>query len=253
MEDYTTLGSLVEEFIIEKGMDTIHDWPRLYNIALRGLKNLHYDVSGEPTFIQLELDEYGLADVPTGVVKVRELVFMSHQGLVPIAESKTKNPWTTKKGKEVPPAPTNSAETSVLQNYKNIYSSDVDAARYKNGESVGHVFAGAEGNPYIYRRNYDTNKFEFSSNINGPIFLDCIMNPLEVNSKFRVHPLSEQPILYWLEWKDKQHRPNVPLAEKQLLKKQYYDAKRHSKMQFNSRSLRDIRNGQRKNYSLTIK
>lgn len=254
MEDYATLGSIVEEYIIQEGYDTTHNFPRLYNLAIRGLKNLHYDVSGEPTYTILELDENNLADVPAGLVKVRSMNFMSRGGLVPINETKTKNPWTINtSGQEVRPIAETEVDPSDATAYQLYFSPEVDAARWKNGEFIGHTFAGANGNPYTYLRNYDTNKFEFSSNVNGVVLLDFLQNPQMIDEKFRVHPYTELPILNWLEWKDKGSKPYTPLGEKMYLKKQYFASKRWAKMQYNSTSTQEIRNGQRKNYSLTPK
>lgn len=249
-----TLGSIVEEYIIQSGMDTTHNFPRLYNIAVRGLKNMNYDVSGEPTYEILTLDENNLACVPDGMVKVRQMSFMSRGGLVPINETKTKNPWTTNKsGQEVRPIEETTVDPSDSTAYQLYFSPEVDAARWKNGEFIGHTFAGTNGNPYTYLRNYDTNKFEFSSNVTGVVLLDYLKNPQLIDDKFRVHPYTELPLLNWLEWKDAANKRYIPLSEKAYLKKQYFDSKRWAKMQYNSTNTQEIRNAQRKNYALTPK
>jgi hypothetical protein len=131
-------------------------------------------------------------------------------------------------------------------------SPDEISKHWKNGEFTGGVFAGnPTGNPYTYQRNYDTNKLEFSSNVQGTVMVEYIGSPQVQGNDFCIHPFLEEPLMYWLEWKDRAFKDRVGVGDKMRLRKQYHDAKRWAKMQFNSRSPQEIRNKQRKGYSLT--
>lgn len=253
MDSYNDLGTIVDEYIIERGSDTRHNYSRLLNIAIRGLKQMTYDISGTPTYEILELDANGRADVPKGMVKLIQMSFMTNGGLVPIAPTDTKNPWTLNtQGEDVRPVTESLPSTADATAYDTYFAPDIAAARWKNGEFIGHVFAGGGGNPFTYLHNYDTNKFEFSSNVSGTIVAEILKNPQLINGKFKVHPYIEDVLLKFIYHRDINMKKSIPIAEKERARRDYYAAKNWARMQLFSKSKDDIRNAQRKHYSLTI-
>jgi hypothetical protein len=246
MTGYRTLGDIVDEFIILKGYDTRHNFQRLYNISIRGLKSLWFDVSGTPVNTYLELDENQSAHIPNGLVKVIGLWISTLSGKIPILENNKINPITSKSENTIT-EPINNR--SIISNYG--LSPDVSASYWKNGEFTGGVFSGVGGNPYTYVINYEANKFQFSSVVPKRVLCEFIQNPAMVNNKFYIHPFVEEPILNYLHWKDAEFNPQISSGEKDRLRFIFYRSKDHAKNQFNSSNMDEFRDAFRKWYSQT--
>lgn len=247
MHEQRTLGDILDEYIIERGYSTRHNWDRLYNIGIRVLKELSYDVSGTPSYEKLELDEMNRACIPTGIVKVIGIDIMTDQGLIPVAETSSKNPFLYKDGIETAPTPT------VLGTEPNINSgigADVIEARFKNGESIGHQFRGGGGNPYKYLRNYETNKFEFSSNVSGTVVITYLKNPSFVNGKLLIEPLTEDAIIKGLYYRDIHMKMHIPLQERLSAKNSYIAAKNWARQRLYSQRAKEISSASRNHYGL---
>lgn len=245
-----TLGDIVDQYIISSGRDTRHNYSRFYQLGIRALKNLSYDVSGAPTFMVLELDEQNTACVPDNLVKIREIFIPTRGGRLPINENNNKNPQTVNQQGVVSNAVSQIDETGFGD--LEFFSPENISRYYRNGQFTGGVFSGnPNGNPYSYIRNYDTNRLEFSSNVCGTVILEYLGSLDKNGNDFCVHPFLEEPVMFYLEWQDNAHKRSVGSGEKARLRKQYHDAKRWAKMQFNSTSTQQIREQQRRGYSLT--
>lgn len=242
-----TLGDLVDQHIVSMGYDTRHNYSRLYQLGVRALKNLSYDVSGAPTYLVLDLDDKNTYCLPSNLVKIKEIFISTNRGKIPINENNTRSPQTVDSRGVVSDSvnPTIDSRSFDLD-----YYSPEEASRiYKNGQFTGGVFSGnPNGNPYTYIRNYDTNRLEFSSNVCGNVIMEYLATLSSNGNDFNVHPFLEEPVMNFLEWKDSN---NVGGGEKYRLRKQYYDSKKWAKMQFNSTSTQQIREQQRRGYSLT--
>ena len=245
MDEKRTLGAIVDEFIIESDYPTRHNWDRLYNIAIRVLKELSYDVSGITSYERLTLDDMNRACIPKGVVKVIGIDIMTNQGLIPVYEVNNKNPFLIEDGKDVAPTPT------ALGSFPEIYtgpSADIMAARFKNGETTGHQFRGGYGNPYTYLKNEETNKFEFSSQVSGTVVLTYLKNPAMVDGKFLVEPLIEDALIKGIHHRDIHLKKGISALDKREARDNYVAAKSWARMRLYSQRIKEISGAARNHY-----
>jgi hypothetical protein len=246
---YTTIGNIVDEYIIEAGYDSRHNYSRLLNIAIRGLKELTYDVSGEPTWAFLELDQNNTSTIPEGVVKILGIYMNSEGGLMEVVEDTNGAPFVVKKDgtTQRPSQVLPSDDTFSLDN--TYYNS---AKHFQNGQYIGANYEGVESNPYKYIRNYDTNKLEFSSNVVSPV-MEYLKNPKLVDGKHIVDEYVAPAILYYLHYADTRFKKNVSPSEKAFNHKNYLAAKNLAARRITAMSRGNFRSAARKGYSLTTK
>ena len=54
---FITLDEIIQSLIVDEGKSSEHEYLRYFNIGLRGLKELSFDVSRNVKTIELELNE----------------------------------------------------------------------------------------------------------------------------------------------------------------------------------------------------
>ena len=59
-----TLDSIVKEYIIESGGATEHNYARLLQLAIKGLREIHIDVSGDPKAVYLTVSDNDTVNLP---------------------------------------------------------------------------------------------------------------------------------------------------------------------------------------------
>lgn len=248
-----TIGDIVDEYIIERGYDSRHEFPRLLNMAIRGLKEMNLDVAGEPTFSFLELDSNSTAAIPCGVINILGLYFNDQQfGMLEIVESSSLQPTVVREnGEEVRlPAddPDNIGDYYAGGNYGST------AGNFRVGQFTGGFYKGSQPNPYMYRRNYDTNRLEFSSNVSNPV-IEYLTDAKLVDGKHVVIPVMEDALMWYLHHADnrfKDHK-NVSVNTKAYNHRMYLAAKNKVARRLANVTAGNMRAGGRAGYSLTTK
>jgi len=101
----TSLGDIVTEYLIAAGYESKQNYPRLLDMAIRGLKEIHYDVSGVTVWTPVQLDEFNRYCIPNNIVKLISFWIESKNGLIPIADSSNSvlekgNPFTYYKNED---------------------------------------------------------------------------------------------------------------------------------------------------------
>ena len=245
----TTVGDVVSQYLIEKGENSQHGRDRYINMAISGLKELHFDVTGEPVFTQLTLDSNKTAAVPTGLINVIGLYMNStNYGLLEIVESD-----------QLPPNLINSqgetviADKSTFGNENEGYGySGIDGQNYfQGGEFRGGIYQGVGSNPYKYNWNRSTNRFEFSSNVNNPI-LEYLGQLETTNGKHCVPDFAVDALIHWLRYVDTRNKQISP-REKQYNQQTWVNAKNLVQRRMLTITPGNLREGFRKHYSLTVK
>ena len=248
-----TLDSIIREYLIEEGRDNLHEYPRYLQMAIRGLKDLDYDVSGVPRVEVLEIDNLGRATLPSDVVNVYRIGFMnSDKRIVEIFKDErimvnydqqyncTASAYT----KNITPVSNPSVSTSPTIDWSN---------HYRNGEPIGRYYGNEGGGAYSYNIDLNHGVIEFSSNVSGSVIIQYLGDPRKVNGKHRVHPFLVEPIKAWIEYASKRRKPNVSKGEVQFLFNQYVLAKGHAAVRFFSESLGNLYNASRKTFNQSAK
>ncbi len=247
---YTSIGDVVTEYLIERGENSQHGRGRLINLAIRGLKELNFDVTGEPVFTQLELDSNNTAAVPTGLINLIGLYLnVEHFGLVEIVESKQLAPNVI-----TPQGEVQQTEKSLGDEYYRGgggYEYNTGSF-FQGGEFRGGIYRGVGSNPYKYRWNKDTNRFEFSSTVPKQVLLEYLGDPKRDGQKHLVPDVAVDCLLIWLNYADTRSK-NISPAAKRANKQEYVNAKNLVLRRLSNITPGNLRQGFRENYALTIK
>ena len=247
----TTIGDIVDEFLIEKGYNGRHQYERVLNLAIRGLKEIWYDVSGVLSWTELTLDSNNTSAIPCGLINVvRMYMNIDGYGLCELALTTRMTPTIVENNGDV-------EERNI--NPQNEYNNFAEGSYYYNGNTnfrfgqfVGGIYKGVGSNPFVYRRNYDTNRFEFSSNVKNPV-LEYLTDPSMVDGEYMVDPLIENALLYWLYYADSRFKRSVGAGEKRVNHQNYVAAKNHARMRMQNITPSNMRSAVRDSYSLTQK
>jgi hypothetical protein len=241
---------VVTEYLIEQGYDYKKQFPRLLNIAISGLKELDYDVSGEPVFTQLELDSTGTVEIPAGMINVIKMwLNVKNIGYLEIVQSDTLPTNIVSSTGEVSP----SERSDINDEYVDEFGYyDDPGAYYQGGEFTGRMYRGVgDPNPFKYRINTATNKFEFSSNVKNPI-LEYLGTMTTVKGKHIVHPFIKEALMAWLRHADGRNK-NIGVGEKAYNHRMYVAAKNLALRRFADVTPGSMRAAARSAYSLTTK
>jgi hypothetical protein len=241
---------VVTQYMVEKGFDSKHQFNRLLNIAISGLKELHYDVTGEPVFTQLELDSTGTAEIPAGMINVIKMwLNVKNIGYVEIVQSDTLPTNIVSSTGEVSP----SLRSDINDEYVDEFGYyDDPGAYYQGGEFTGRMYRGVgDPNPFKYRINTATNKFEFSSNVKNPI-LEYLGTMTTVKGKHICPPFAVDALIAWLRHAENRNKA-ISHSEKQYNQRMWLAAKNMVLRRMADLTAGSMRNAARSSYSLTTK
>tara|TARA_R110002020_G_scaffold70767_2_gene183500 strand:+ start:1407 stop:2135 length:729 start_codon:yes stop_codon:yes gene_type:complete len=214
MAQFITLDEVIQGLIVDEGKSSEHEYLRYFNIALRGLKELNFDVVRQIKAVQLELDHKNTINLPLDYVSYTKIGVSDNDGnvnymgrrdrmnLVPGTKSTVVNDNT-----ENPPI-------FSYNNYDNSLW-----GRYGQG-------GGNNANGY-YRENLEEGTIEFSHS-NGTIILEYISDGSTglTGTDIKVHSFAEEALRSFIYWKSIHRRRNVNMNDKMVAKSEYYNQKR---------------------------
>jgi|TARA_R110000782_G_scaffold203806_1_gene292401 hypothetical protein len=218
----TTIGDVVSQFIIETDDDSQHDRARLLNIAISGAKELAIDLTGENIFEELTLDSNSTAAIPSGLINVIAMyINIEGYGLSEIAISDKLPPNIVQSDGEVTKANRDASEINI---YNEGFNSSGTGSFFQGGQFTGGIYKGVGSNPFRYRKNNSTNRFEFSSNVKKPI-IEYIGELGTVKGKHLIPSVATDALMAWIRYAANRNRYTVGAGEKQFNHKQYLAAK----------------------------
>lgn len=219
-----TLDSVVRTYIIEKEM-VWHDYFRCLTIAISGYKKLCEDINlGTNVKAQLiDVTSTNRATLPSGAISVIGLYVENGDKILPMSNSDDINPLVLKDSTGTPVKRDQEAST-LFYNADYYYGSTTN----DKGEYVGRSFGVPKTQPYKYK------VIEGELQLDVRINTDCVLvvyttNGLSVTDVNMVHPLAEQAIKNYIDWKwtergqkkgiwEKRNEETAYLNEKRLLK-----------------------------------
>lgn len=215
------LKDIVNEYLFAQGKDASHDFQRILQCAIRGLKDLHYDVSGEPVEQYVALEDNNTIAIPDDIVTIIGIFYPSEDNeLVPIVENKSLAPKRDNCGSLTNPEERVFDFINYTTQPYNFY-----AQHFRNGEVIGGFFRERGGTNLFYNINQQNGTIEFSDTVSGTVLLTYLGTPKRISGNFLVHQFLEEPLLTWIHWDSIRYRNNMPLQEKQYRKQEYYDMK----------------------------
>lgn len=218
-----TLDSVIRSYLVEKGM-VWHDYFRCLAISIAGYKKLCEDINlgSNVKAALLDVTNTGRLLMPSDAIDLIGVYIENGDKILPMSNSEDINPLVLKDNTGTP------VKRGVQQD-TTYYEVDYYYAASVNdkGSYVGRNFGNPTPQPYKYKRT--GNEVQFDTRLN----LDCVLviymtNGLGVTDQTMVHPMSEQAIKLYLDWKwtergykkgiwEKKNEESAFLNEKRLL------------------------------------
>jgi hypothetical protein len=250
MTEYS-LDSVVREYLVMRGLDSEHEYPRALQAAVSTHKDLSYDVSGVPKVYLGEVENGNKMTIPQDVIRVIRMGFMDNAGR--FVEIFVDNNYVVNvKGTY------NSDTDTTAINSNNVglpiaaTSSDV-ASMVRNGQIIGRQYGTEGGGVYKYRMSWDEGLVEFSSNVSGQVVIEYLGDPNRVDGQYVIHPFLKDPILSGIHYRMMAFKRSYSPTEKQIAKSEYVSEKHKARLRFASQSVGNYYNAARKTFSQTIK
>lgn len=234
----TKIGDIVDEYLISSGQEGRHQYARMLTIAIRGLREVHYDVSGATVWRQIELDEQNKYCLPHSVIKIIGFFIPTSQGLVPIVSNA---------GAKIKPL---NLEPAI---FSDEYTQQSVSEYWQNGQFKGGVYSGGDGNPYTYHHNKETGNIHFSTNIPASILAQFLTDLETVNKDYLVHPFIADAIMQYMWYADNRFKRNVPEGAKAEMQRKYVTAKTFAKMRIIAMPAAEMKAARSSSISLTTK
>ena len=226
-----TIDSIVRGYLIDKGQDSMHEYPRALRAAINSLKDLHYDVSGVPKVEVLTVENAAKATLPQDVIRVIRLGFSDSNGrFVEIYSDNTLivNASSTN---------SNQVETATV--------GAVNTSMFRNGQAVGRWYGNKGGGAYSFRMDWERGLVEFSSNVSGQVVIEYLGDPNKVGAEYLVHPFLVEAIEYGTHYRMMKFKRSYSPGEKQISRNDYLNAKHHARVRFASESMGNMINASR--------
>ena len=229
-----TIDSIVRGYLIDKGQDAMHEYPRALRAAITSLKDLHYDVSGTPKVEVLTVENASKATLPQDVIRVIRLGFSDSSGR--FVEIFSDNNLIVN-------TPTNQNE--VNQSEGTVMGGAFDSSLFRNGQSIGRWYGNKCGGAYTFRMDWERGLVEFSSNVSGQVIIEYLGDPNKIGAEYLVHPFLVEAIEYGIHYRMMKFKRSYSAGEKQMSRNDYLNAKHHARVRFASESMGNMINASR--------
>lgn len=235
------LDDLVRQYMIYRGNETEANYERYYNAAVRGLRDLRFDVSGTPIVKEIVLDNNGSADLPLDFVRYIKVGLINEYGeLISYGENPS---LALQQNTNDCGEPTTWASQLPSTDYGNLneerYGGFQTTHTNHHGENIGR-FYGVKSRVQIGEFKIDTerNKLQVSSQTSRrSVILEYMSDIDKSGNDYVVHPFLEDAVIAYIEWKTNQFKKSVGMGEKQALKFDYYNEKRNALSRFSSKDI----------------
>jgi len=238
-----TLDSIVRGYLIDKGQDSMHEYPRALRAAINSLKDLHYDVSGVPKVEVLTVENAAKATLPQDVIRVIRLGFSDTNGR--FVEIYSDNSLIVNaQGSYNTSTNSNQIEAAAIGAPFNATPADY-ASMFRNGQAVGRWYGNKGGGAYSFRMDWERGLVEFSSNVSGQVVIEYLGDPNKVGAEYLVHPFLVEAIEYGTHYRMMKFKRSYSVGEKQIARNDYLNAKHHARVRFASESMGNMINASR--------
>ncbi len=251
--NHVTLDSIIKNYLIERGDNTKHGYQRYLQLAINGLQDMNYDVSGQLEYMDVELDNSMSIPIPPDTVNIVSVMFRLKNELIVSANDSSLNMSTSYKcGKAVAPTNENANDVQGYFDQRYRFTEREITKHWRNGEPTGAFFNEHGGNPYRFKVNHQMGVVELSSNHPRNVILSYLPTEKTINGAHLVHPFLKEPLIAWLNYADRRSK-NVSKALINDYKHTYVQVKEHARKRFNAFTKEDFLNAVRKGYSAAPK
>lgn len=222
----TTLLDVVKTYLNEAEISQ-NKATRLLDIGKRGVMDLHMDVSGLPTTIELDFDANTLtSSLPPDYITYRRIGYERGGVIIPFAQNPRIKFYSDNGG--CLPANQNKNIDTITG-----LATGVPQYPYWGGYGISRIapnglyggFSNLGGSAsYSCDFNIDElNGFiQYGCNPNVTIIMEYLANPKTINGEYQIHPYDAPALLAWLAWRDIENKRGASLGERDMKKRDYY-------------------------------
>lgn len=217
MTGSVTLDEVVKSLLIQQGEYTEHKYMQYLDLAVRGLKELSFDVLMEVKVKKLTVNSNLTVDLPMDYVNYTRIGVCHTDGRIHTLGYDEE--LCLSKGIDA----CGDEETNDGQ------LSSTWIGNYRNGESTGGVYGvgGGQNGFGYYRIDRENNQIALSSDVEqDEIVLEYISDGSNVNGDTTINVLSEEALRAYIYWKSIQRKRNAPGQEKEFARRDWYNEKR---------------------------
>lgn len=221
------IDEVVRSLLIQQGIFTEHRLAQYIDIAMRGVKELNFDVAKNIKTQVVSLTSVGglVLDVPVDFIRLLRVGTITNNGQF--------NAF----GMEGSLVNENIYSGSFNTNGQIPSSSTVNwFANYRQGENTGGAYGlGGGHRTAYYRYDEELGQIHFSSEVSGDTDIiieyisDGINRTTANNGKTSIHPFLEEALRTYIYWKLLQRKRNIPVQEKESARRDWFNEKRLAK------------------------
>ncbi len=235
-----TLTDIVNEYLVDIGAGQSNLFGRLYNYGVGFLRKKHFDVTGFPKIIELDIDSNDTAPLPIDYVNYMRIALCTNGRLISLGQNPNicLNQTYDECGNAI------SSQTNTNSNNLGtfgILGRPLIADNFRNGEFVGRLFGiGGEGNSIGEFRIDKTNaQIQFSGLLQtSSIILEYMSDVNVQNGDFEVHPFAIDALKMWIRYQYKMNA-DKPGGEQELAWKYFKIQNTLMKKRFGNSTLAD--------------
>ena len=216
---FITLDEIIQSLLVDEGKSSEHEYLRYFNMGLRGLKELSFDISRNVKTIELELNEVSAVILPPDYVKYTKIAVTGSNGELHTLGRDTN--MTFFQG-----ATRTTSNTDTL-----------DPPMFSFGLWTRYGEGGGNNANGYYRENFDNGTIEFSDTKSGTtIILEYISDGSTGLSgdEIKVHSFASEALSSYIYWKSIQRKRAINMNEKMLAQKEFYNQKRLARARMQS-------------------
>jgi len=244
-QESVSVNQIVNDFILTLASDdyasNVSD-TTLRNFALRGIREMGFDMMRRIKTAQLSVDEtLGTVSLPTDFVALTKLAVLGSDGLLySFVENPNLNLLKSQPAETIPDYMAG-FESYVYRNYLNQTSS---------GRLYG--LGGGQG-AGEYRVNFEQNRIEVSLNTAVAKVIIEYVGDEALATNPSVHVFAEEALRSYIYYRIIERKSNVPANEKARARQEYYNERRKANARLKSFGKDDALAMLRRNYKLSPK
>jgi len=211
------LDEVIKSLLIQEGEYTEHKYMQYLDVAIRGMKELSFDILQQIKTETLTVNDNLTVDLPKDYVNYTRIGQCKSHGRV---ETLGYDEYLCIQNK------VDCCGDVSAQDFSGL--GKASGGNSRNGELTGGWYGRSGGyrNGY-YRIDREKGQIALSSELSGEsIVLEYISDGSNPDGKMKVNSLAEEALRSYMYWKVNQRRSEVPLQEKELARRDYYNEKR---------------------------
>tara|TARA_R110001606_G_scaffold288693_1_gene436863 strand:+ start:2751 stop:3488 length:738 start_codon:yes stop_codon:yes gene_type:complete len=216
----TTLDEVIKSLLIQQGETSEHKYMQYLDIAIRGLKELTFDILQQIKVANLDVNSNLTVDLPKDYVNYAKIGICKSDGRIHTL------------GFDEQICIANNMDCCGAPYSNGTREDENYSGNYRNGEETGGLYGlgGGQNKNGYYRIDREKNQIALSSGLDGnQLILEYLSDGSSVNGDMKVNAMAEESLRAYIYWKLIQRRNNIPLQEKESARRDFYNEKRLSR------------------------